>query len=157
MHNGVTEVVTMSKKFRQTQTPKVVPIATLLAVDKEGNVLLAKNERGVYSLPNIELKQKQTLENSVRMDMKDVHNLEVGTLSLMNVYSDSEFSPSKWLVEVHTIYYTEDFEPNGSQTFYPMYDVPENIDAFSKRVICKYYDDVQKSFMDYIRVHGDLY
>ena len=29
----------MSKKFRQTQTPKVVPIATLLAVDKEGNVL----------------------------------------------------------------------------------------------------------------------
>ncbi|QIK69290.1 hypothetical protein G7062_02835 [Erysipelothrix sp. HDW6C] len=141
--------------------PIIVPLATLVAMDKEGRVLLVKNNKGIYTLPSTQIRPKQTLENSLRIEAQSTMDLTVGSLSLLRVHSGPEnkqiLANGEELYTINTIYYSEDFVSNENHEFFAVDSLPFAVESMSRFVIESYNREVQRSFMQYIQIHGDIF
>ncbi|QDP41093.1 NUDIX hydrolase [Radiobacillus deserti] len=93
--------------------PLILPGAVVAIVNSDNRVLLQHRTDGGWGLPGGLMELGESLEDTARREVKEETNLQVGQLTLLQVFSGPEFyfkiPNGDELYSVTALYWTKDF------------------------------------------------
>lgn len=147
MHGGDTMTRILKRKSDETI---VITFAKLIAIDKQGRVLLTQNKQGNYELPQTTLNKRQALEKTLREQTHIQTGVDIGTMSLWQ--ADTTDADPIHMLEI--IYTSEDLKHTENAAFFELDALPMNIEKSSCKVIENYNAKMKESFMHFVSAYG---
>lgn len=158
------EAIPMKHFKKKNKQPRstFIPKAVLILVDEENRIglLQSSQDSNLWQLPETTIHPKETLEASLTQDCMNEFNLEIENLMISNAFTERQEAFEEELFIVTTVYYTDLFKFKDEQTqieFYDLEHLPLNMDKDHLRYIEDYNHVIEKQFMQYVLLTGQMF
>lgn len=138
--------------------PLILPGSVVLILNEKNELLLQHRTDGGWGLPGGLMELGESLEETARREVKEETGLDIGELTLVNVFSGSDYffkvSNGDELYSVTAVYATKDvsgkLEVDATESvevqFFKLNELPDGLTDEYKNYITPYINQLKKEF-----------